>query len=158
MDHPKTKKAIIANSSVTITMLSTSESDNNYHSGIYLKSMSFDLKTRSYFQCNSNVSLKDGTPFFLVSQNYPNSPFDYGPCMVNFLAKDAIRVAIYDLTTINTVRFEGFNLTGESVKISLHGKNVTDDEPMALYFTKTLKVSFAFADTPAYYQEDFTFL
>ncbi|VDM52537.1 unnamed protein product [Angiostrongylus costaricensis] len=133
-------------------------------------------------------------PFFLVSQNYPNSAFDYDPCTVTFFAKDAIRAAIYDLITINTVRFKGFDLSQQPVDISLRfeprihigknpirvpssevrvlkdnmkmgradpreskcspksGKHVTDDEPLALYFTNTLQVSFAFADTPTSYR------
>ncbi|KAE9414153.1 hypothetical protein Angca_001176, partial [Angiostrongylus cantonensis] len=155
MDHQKTKKVLVANSSATITMISTSKSDGNYHSGIYLKSISFDLKRRSYFQCNSTVKLEDGMPFFLVSQNYPNSAFDYGPCTVTFLAKDAIRAAIYDLVTINAVRFKGFDLFQQPVDILLRGKHVTDDEPMALYFTNTLQVSFAFADTLTSYRRGF---
>ncbi|EYB87957.1 hypothetical protein Y032_0254g291 [Ancylostoma ceylanicum] len=119
MDHPKTKKILITNSSATITMQSTAPADGNYHTGIYAKSISFDLATRTYFDCNSTVDLKDGEPFFLVSQNYPNTPYQFSRCEVTFAAVDAIRVAIYDLVTVNSVLFKGVDISGKPVEVRL---------------------------------------
>ncbi|EPB67302.1 hypothetical protein ANCCEY_13602 [Ancylostoma ceylanicum] len=104
---------------------------------------STNLATRTYFDCNSTVDLKDGEPFFLVSQNYPNTPYQFSRCEVTFAAVDAIRVAIYDLVTVNSVLFKGVDISGKPVEVRLSGRHVTDDEPVALYFLKSLQVSFA---------------
>ncbi|PIO71873.1 hypothetical protein TELCIR_06212 [Teladorsagia circumcincta] len=117
-----------------------------------------NLNRRAYFQCNSTVDLENGTPFFLVSQNYPYSPFDYSYCTVTFNSEDAIRLAIYDLVTIDAVVFEGPNLSEEPARISLSGRHVTDDEPVALYFSKSVTVSFAFRNTSTYYTRGFYIL
>lgn len=65
------------------------------------------------------MQLEDGVPFFLVSQNYPFTPFDYSECSVKFNSRDAIRVAIYDLVTKNPITFKGTNLAGDPVQIAL---------------------------------------
>ncbi|EYB87958.1 hypothetical protein Y032_0254g291 [Ancylostoma ceylanicum] len=158
MDHPKTKKILITNSSATITMQSTAPADGNYHTGIYAKSISFDLATRTYFDCNSTVDLKDGEPFFLVSQNYPNTPYQFSRCEVTFAAVDAIRVAIYDLVTVNSVLFKGVDISGKPVEVRLSGRHVTDDEPVALYFLKSLQVSFAPSNRTTSYSRGFYIL
>ncbi|VDL69297.1 unnamed protein product [Nippostrongylus brasiliensis] len=158
MDHVNMKKALVVNSSATLTMLSISNSDGYYHSGIYLTVQLFDLRKRSYFDCNSTVELNDGNPFFLVSQNYPYTPFDFSECYVVFKSKDAIRVAIYDLVTKSTVIFEGSDLLGNTTRIELSGREVTDDEPVALYFLNMLTVSFAFRNLSTYNTRGFYIL
>uniref|UniRef100_A0A7I4Z029 CUB domain-containing protein n=1 Tax=Haemonchus contortus TaxID=6289 RepID=A0A7I4Z029_HAECO len=158
MDHVKMKKALIVNSTATITMQSISKPDGYFHTGISMETVLFDLTRRTYFQCNSTVDLQDGTPFFLVSQNYPYSPFDYSYCNVTFTSGDAIRAAIYDLVTVETVVFEGTDLSGEVIRVPLSGRHVTDDEPVALYFTKSLTVSFSFSSTSTYYTRGFYIL
>ncbi|KAK6036833.1 hypothetical protein COOONC_25662, partial [Cooperia oncophora] len=119
MDHVKMKKALVVNSTATITMQSISKPDGYYHSGIYFKTVLFDLNKRAYFQCNSTVQLENDVPFFLVSQNYPYSPFDYSYCTITFNSANAIRAAIYDLVTVGPVTFEGPDLLGGTAKISL---------------------------------------
>ncbi|KAK5982151.1 hypothetical protein GCK32_019161, partial [Trichostrongylus colubriformis] len=158
MDHVKMKKALVVNTTATITMQSISNPDGYYHSGIYFKTVLFDLSKRAYFQCNSTNELEDGTPFFLVSQNYPNSPFDYSYCTITFNSKDAIRAAIYDLVTLDAVVFQGPDLAGKAVQVPLSGRHVTDDEPVALYFTKSMTVSFSFRNTSTYYTRGFYIL
>ncbi|WKY14230.1 hypothetical protein Q1695_000069 [Nippostrongylus brasiliensis] len=158
MDHVNMKKALVVNSSAMLTMLSISNSDGYYHSGIYLTVQLFDLQKRSYFDCNSTVELNDGNPFFLVSQNYPYTPFDFSECYVVFKSKDAIRVAIYDFVTKNPVIFEGSDLSGTHSRIELSGREVTDDEPVALYFLNMLTVSFAFRNLSTYYTRGFYIL
>ncbi|CAJ0609790.1 unnamed protein product [Cylicocyclus nassatus] len=155
MDHPKLKKMLIVNSSAIITMQSTGSSDGNYHSGIYAKSVSFDLKKRTYFDCNSTVDLSDEEPFFLVSQNYPDTPTDFSFCEITFIAKDMIRAAIYDLVTLNSVVFKGLDASGKPTEVQLSGRHVTDDEPVALSFSKTLQVSFAFSNHTTFYPRGF---
>ncbi|KAK6026565.1 hypothetical protein OSTOST_07453, partial [Ostertagia ostertagi] len=92
MDHVKMKKALVVNSTATITMQSISQPDGYYHSGIYLKTVLFE---------------------------FPYTPFDYSYCNVTFKSEDAIRLAIYDLVTKEGVIFEGLNLSGEATRISL---------------------------------------
>ncbi|KAK6731819.1 hypothetical protein RB195_007963 [Necator americanus] len=158
MDHYKTKKILITNSTTTITMQSTASADGNYHSGIAAKSVTIDAVKRSFFECNSTVNLADGEPFFLVSQNYPNTPVELSRCEIVFTATDMIRTAIYDLVTLNSVTFKGLNESGNPVEINLSGRHVTDDEPVALYFSKSLRVSFTFSNRSTFYTRGFYIL
>ncbi|KAK6060943.1 hypothetical protein COOONC_01390 [Cooperia oncophora] len=133
---------------------------------LMLNQLLADLNKRAYFQCNSTVQLENDVPFFLVSQNYPYSPFDYSYCTITFNSANAIRAAIYDLVTVGPVTFEGPDLLGgnsknfaqKPLRIHFSGRHVTDDEPVALYFKKSMTVSFSFRNVSVFYTRGFYIL
>ncbi|KAK6014514.1 hypothetical protein OSTOST_20101, partial [Ostertagia ostertagi] len=150
MDHVKMKKALVVNSTATITMQSISQPDGYYHSGI--------LSGKRVFSILTKESTSSVIRLFNLRTNYPYTPFDYSYCNVTFKSEDAIRLAIYDLVTKEGVIFEGLNLSGEATRISLSGRHVTDDEPVALYFAESVTVSFSFLNTTTFYTRGFYIL
>ncbi|PAV75562.1 hypothetical protein WR25_11253 [Diploscapter pachys] len=160
MDHHAVKKTLRTNSSTVVTLQSTGGGDGFPHSGVHGKIVEYNLKDPKFFDCNQTVVLNSSETFFLVSHNYPGTPLDFSPCTVTFQYSEGIRLALYDLVTMNTEIFtiQGTALNGTDATINYSGRFTTYDEPVPLYFQKSVTISFKFENAATFYARRFYIL
>ncbi|CAI4230979.1 unnamed protein product [Auanema sp. JU1783] len=162
MDHRSVKKALRVKGSASITVVSTGSSDYCFHSGVFGVIMPYKVTNPGYSTCSGVIDLSVESFYFLVSHNYPENMFQFGPCNVHFQSLKRIRLAIYFLSTSVTLDkpfvVTGISPNGNWNNQSFSGKYVNDGDPFALYYSKNVSISYEFAKANTTVQRGFYIL